>query len=509
MKNIRLLRAKLNIVSSLGTQIVALFCGLVIPRMMIGAFGSELYGATASIGQFLAYISLFEGGIGGVARAALYGPIAQNDVARMSAIVSEIKRFFRLLAYAFVAYVIILGVSFKSISHIQSLDWISTFLLVVVISISTFGQYFIGISNSVFLQAAQKTYITNAITMIATVLNTVLVILLVRVGCNIIVVKLVSSCVFVLRPIFLWLYVKKSYKLTHVKKTREVYLKQKRTGMGQHLAFFLHSNTDVMVLTWFADLASVAVYSVYHMVISQIQNLTTSFASGMEAIFGDMLAKNEYDELNRCFGYYETLISIVSTVLFSATAVLILPFVKLYTRNVSDANYIVPLFAIILTLASLVYCWRIPYHSMTIAAGHFKETRVAAYGEAVINVGLSILLVHFGGLVGVAIATLVATMFRFFYYAIYLSKKISCRKISAFLKRISINIVAFAIIFLLGRIVTSSMNMENYAQWALGGIVVTAVAVLVTLILNGMFYRSDFVAILNKILKKAKIKRLC
>lgn len=55
-------RAKLNIVVSLGCQIIVLICGLVIPRSMIGNFGSEAYGATASISQFLAYITLLEGG---------------------------------------------------------------------------------------------------------------------------------------------------------------------------------------------------------------------------------------------------------------------------------------------------------------------------------------------------------------------------------------------------------------------------------------------------------------
>ena len=62
-------RAKKNILVSLGSQIVVLLCGIVVPRTMIGTFGSEAYGASASIVQFLSYITLLEGGIGGVARA--------------------------------------------------------------------------------------------------------------------------------------------------------------------------------------------------------------------------------------------------------------------------------------------------------------------------------------------------------------------------------------------------------------------------------------------------------
>ena len=67
------------------------------------------------------------------------------------------------------------------------------------------------------------------------------------------------------------------------------------------MAFFLHSNTDVVVLTWLADLASVAVYSVYHMITSQIQNLTSSFSSGMEALFGYLSLLGREERIRELF----------------------------------------------------------------------------------------------------------------------------------------------------------------------------------------------------------------
>ena len=95
MADNRTTRAKKNIVTSLASQVVALLCGIVVPRLMIGAFGSEAYGATSSITQFLAYITLLEGGIGGVARAVLYKPLAQRNMDTIGAIMEEVKKFFR------------------------------------------------------------------------------------------------------------------------------------------------------------------------------------------------------------------------------------------------------------------------------------------------------------------------------------------------------------------------------------------------------------------------------
>ena len=72
---------------------------------------------------------------------------------------------------------------------------------------------------------------------------------------------------------------------------------------------------------------------------------------------------------------------------------------------------------------------------MIIAAGHFKQTKIAAYGEAILNLTVSIILVFNFGLIGVAIGTVIATLFRFVYYAYYLSKNIFYRSISRFIKR--------------------------------------------------------------------------
>lgn len=502
MSDDRSRRAGRNIIVSLLGQAVTLICGLILPRVLLRAFGSELYGATASISQFLAYIALLEGGISGVARAALYKPLAYNDMTTASAIINQIKRFFRTIGYIFLAYVLILACTFKYISNIEILDWFTTFLLVVIISASSFAQYFIGVSYSVFLQASQRTYITVGISTVATILNTALVVLLVQLKCNIIVVKLVSGCVFALRPVAMWLYVKKNFQLEKNSESKENLLKQKWDALGQHIAYFLHSNTDIVVLTIWLDLKVVAVYSVYNMVISHIQNIVTSFATGMEAVFGDMLAKKESKQLHATFDSYEALVSVIGIILYATTAVLIVPFVRIYTAGIQDVNYIQPVFAIILLLSALLFCLRKPYHSIVMAAGHFKQTRIAAYGEAVINIVLSVLLVGKFGLTGVAVGTVISSAFRFGYYIIYLSKHIFERKMGKAFKRMAVNSVALVLCFVLGSIVRDLLSQDNYLLWAISGLAVTAVVIAITVGTNAVFYRNEMHFVFSKILRK-------
>ncbi len=112
-------RAKLNMVTTLVRQLMATLCGIVIPRIMIGAFGSEAYGATTSIAQFLSYVSLLEGGLGRVARGALYRPLADQDTDKISRVYHAIRSFFSNVGLVFVVYSVILAVLYYDLADIQ------------------------------------------------------------------------------------------------------------------------------------------------------------------------------------------------------------------------------------------------------------------------------------------------------------------------------------------------------------------------------------------------------
>ena len=67
--------AKLNIITSIILQVITFVSGLVIPRLILVQYGSQVNGLVSSLNQFLSLISLFEGGFGSVVLAALYFPL--------------------------------------------------------------------------------------------------------------------------------------------------------------------------------------------------------------------------------------------------------------------------------------------------------------------------------------------------------------------------------------------------------------------------------------------------
>src|SRR5699024_5594834 len=147
------------------------------------------------------------------------------------------------------------------------------------------------------------------------------------------------------------------------------------------------------------------------------------------------------------------------------TAVLINPFVKLYTIGVEDVNYHAPLFSFILVLAYTIYSFRAPYQLLIFAAGHYKQTQVSSIIEALINVSVSVLLVNQLGLVGIAIGTFCALAYRTLYLVFYLSKNIINRPIKMFVKQVIVDSITFGTMITIGVIVFQFIEIDTILSW--------------------------------------------
>ncbi len=496
----------LNSASSLIYQFVSIICGFVLPRLFLSFYGSEVNGLVSSITQFLSFITLAECGVGAVVQSSLYKPLADNDMLSVSKIVLSSERFFKRIAYILLVYVAILMIVYPYIT-IESFDYLFTVVLIFVISISTFAQYYIGMTYRLLLNADQLGFIQYTIHTVALILNTVACIFLMNQGVSVHIVKLTTSLIFIIQPILLSVIAKHRYKLNRKIKLTEEPVKQKWNGLAQHISTVILGNTDTVVLTLFSTLENVSVYAVYHLVVNGVKQIVFSLTNGMQAMLGNMLAKNETEELNRTFDQIEWLLHTVVTFAFSVTAVLVVPFVKIYTANITDANYIVPAFAYMITLAQASYCFRLPYNIMVLAAGHYKQTQWSAIIEAAINVVLSVILVFYFGLIGVAIGTFAAMAYRTVYLANYLRKNIIYRKFRHFVKHIVVDVCGVLILFVLVLSFSSfyALQYDNYFAWFVLAIKVVLTAVLVLLLVNGIFYRKKMKQFLFRFAKKGKV----
>lgn len=488
----------LNSASSLVYEIVTIICGFVLPRFFLAYYGSEVNGLVSSITQFLGFISLAECGVGAVVQSALYKPLADGDMQEVSRIVISSDRFFKRVAYILLIYTAVLMLVYPLLT-LDSFDYLFTLSLIFVISISTFAQYYLGMTYRLMLNADQLGFIQYTIHSVSLVLNTVSCILLMKAGASIRLVKLTTSIIFVAQPIAFAFIARKRYNIDHKISLIGEPIKQKWNGLAQHVAGVVLVNTDTVILTLFSTLKNVSIYSVYNLVVNGVKQIVVSMTNGIRAMFGNMLAKNEIKELNQTFDSIEWVLHTLTTFVFSVTLVLIIPFVRVYTAEITDAEYIVPIFAYMITLAQAVYCYRLPYYILVNAAGHYKQTQTSAIIEAAINIIVSVILVFRFGLVGVAIGTFVAMMFRTVYLVYYLSKNILYRKIGCFLKHMFTDIITAIALIVIVNVFSKffALGELTYIAWIILACKVAVVGVAICVIINIALYGSKMMQMIK------------
>lgn len=495
----RLKKLKLNSILSLGYQLILIISGLILPRYFLSYYGSDVYGLVSSISQFLSFVNICDMGIGAVVSSALYKPLAENDNEKISVILATAKHFFRVVSFFLVIYVIILCFIFP-IKVANSFDTFFTISLLLSMSVSIFGQYFIGISYQILLNSDQKYYVQLIINGVTLVLNTIFCIILITLGCSIQVVKLVTSIIYLLRPIILFIYTKKKYSFNKKAKCNWNVIPQKFNGIFQHISYTVCENTDIAILTLFSSLANVAIYSVYYLIVNCIKNIIKAMTSSIVATFGNMIANNEKKRLIETYDLYEWFVHTLGSLLFTITGVLILAFVSIYTRGVNDANYNVPIFAILMVVVAFFNIVRASMYNVIMAAGHYKQTQFACACEMLINIFVSITLVFKFGLIGVAIGTIASTLFFIIYEVIYLSKNILNRSINNFIKQGIIDLI-FILITIIATFLIP-INNNNYIYWIFSAIIVSLISLVICVIINLIFYRKNIMDFIKFVLKK-------
>ena len=196
---------------------------------------------------------------------------------------------------------------------------------------------------------------------------------------------------------------------------------------------------------------------------------------------------------------FEFVQSSVTTVLFTVTGVMIVPFVKLYSQGVMDTNYVRPVFAYVLVLAELFYCIRSIYSTIILNAGHYKQTQHNAVMEAVTNIVVSLLFLNKMGITGVAVGTLAGMIVRTIMDVRYLSNNIVYRSPMLFIKSLITNAVIFVMCSFIGNLIPISVT--GWGSWILMASIVFTITILIAVLVYSVTYSKQ----MNEVISRMKL----
>lgn len=482
-------RAIMNIICSLVLEFVTILSGLIIPRIIIGFYGSGVNGLINSITSFVGYIMILQLGVGSVVKASLYKPLGQNDTKTVMNVIKATNVFFTRLGYVSIFYLLILAFLYPPFLA-KEFDFLFTFSLVIIIGLSTAFNYLFGITYQILLEADQKAYVFSLIQIITVIVNVVVVLILARFEVSINTLKGVSSVIYIIRPLLIKCYVTRKYKIDLSVKYDSTVISKRWDGFAQGLAYYIHTKTDLFVLTIFTSFETISIYSIYALITSGLTSVFTSIDSSLRATLGNIASKEGKDYLRKVFCGYNSLLNIICCAVFSTATITVFPFITVYIGNVKDAEYYQPLFGVLILMAEFIYCLRLPFNSVVMVYGMFKETKKSSFIEAFLNIAVSIILVNQIGLVGVAIGTLVAMTYRTVYLICFLNRNIIYLGYANQIKKYSITFITYAVnVCLLSKI---NLNITSFIYWGGYAMIIFICTLCLVVLTNVLFDKKSF-----------------
>ncbi|MGG1676773.1 lipopolysaccharide biosynthesis protein [Neobacillus sp. NRS-1170] len=459
-------------ISNLSYQLVYTLIWLVLPRLFMTFYGSIMNGLILSIRQFLNFFNIVEAGIGLSSVTALLKPLASNDKDAANGILSSTKIFYMRAGYIFLSLITLLAFIYPFLIAHQ-VDFKISFFLVLILGSSNFLDFFIIGKYKVLLTADQRGYVLTNIQIISLLINLISYVVLIKFGFNILLVNGIATLMFASRTFMVFVYVKKNYPYVSFKEQPNMaVLAQRKDVFIQQIAGFIVFNTPVIIITIFLGLKEVSVFTTYNMVFSAILLLLTSFSSALFAGLGDLLVRGEKQRVIEVFTIFESIFYAIIAWVFTTTFLLIIPFIRIYTHDVLDANYIRPDLAIFFIVAAVVTNIRIPAYTLVNSAGHFKETRNGAIAEAIINLVASLIFIQKFGTVGVLIGAFCSSIYRTVDLIFYASRKILNCSLKPTIFKLGVNL-ALSVVAVIPVQWLIKINPKNAYDWVVYAVILS------------------------------------
>lgn len=390
--------------------IVKIVRKLVLIPMMMGFMGQSLYGIWLIIGEIMAYLRQFEGGLGFAIEQRVASVKWENNLAKLNAIYSN-----GLIIY-FVLSLVLIIVGFMMVPFLTiifKVDPIHTTLVSTVFFISVLSMG-LGLPLDVvssLIRGVQKQAWATSIAIAVSIIGFILVVILLNLGFGLLALPIAGLFLLVFRYWFSLYLIRRAVEGISFSVS---YFSKKISKSLVSFSFFAFINqissivifgTDAIVIGHFLGTDRVAVYVLSFQLTLTLIGLVRGVSNHLQPGFAELTSMQKVEQLRKLF--VDTLrVSMV----FAGLVVVSVYFMNNYFVNlwVGHDNYGGQLLSIIFSLIGFYTILRTHCNALLLSAGDVKFVAIWGIIEAFLNLTFSLILVKSFGLVGVALGTLLA-----------------------------------------------------------------------------------------------------
>lgn len=326
----------------------------------------------------------------------------------------------------------------------------------------------------------------------------------IQLGFSALAVKTTAAVIYVLRSLAAILYCKFKYPDYHFKdKPDTSAFSQRNAALVHQITGAVANNAATVLLTVLLKkdaLAEVSVYSVYNLVAYSLSSFINAIINGLTPSFGQVIFKGEKDVLKNSFSTYEFLLFIIVFICYICMAVLLYPFISLYSADFNDGVvYLRPELVALFSFAGVLQAIRMPGLTLICAAGHYKETQGRAITELIINIAVSVALTPFFGIAGVILGMCASYLYRTTDVIIYSAKNFLPGTLKKTFVRLLRNLVV-AVVLLMGGFYLVPQTVDSWLTWLISAVIFGIVSCVLLVLMNFVFEPDEY----KKLLSRAK-----
>ncbi len=487
-----------NAFSSLLLQCTNIVVGFVVPHILIGAYGSGINGLVTSLTQFVSYIQLVEAGISYAAVFQLYAPLARGDSEGVSRVVSAARTFYYKSGAVFTALMLTLACLYPVFVQVEGVSSSGVLVLVLALGATGFLDFFTLAKYRVLLTATQRNWVIQLATIVYRLLYMGTVLAGTFAGVSVVELFVIAVLPIVVRTAILVVYARKCYPgIDFTADTKGLKLDQRWDAFFLQVLGAVQSGAPTIIATFvLGDLSLVSVFSVYMLVANGLQNAINSFSQGTQASFGNVIARGQQDTLKRSFREFQALVYGVSGVACGMGIALVVPFVRLYTADIADVNYVYPLVGVLCMANVLLYHLKTPQGLLVIAAGKYRDTRFQTTLQTVILLVGSVVLGAMFEMPGILAGMLLSNLYRDVDLMFYIPRAVTKTAPSETLKFMLLAVAACALVAVPYLVVQPPC--AGWVEWSLSALFLVLWGGLLTVALYWTFAREQLSGLFSR-----------
>lgn len=482
MKIERTRNASRNIFFGIILKIYQIIVPFLMRTVMIYFMGVQYLGLNSLFTSVLQVLNLAELGVGSAMVFSMYKPIAEDDDTTICALLKLYKTYYRLIGGVIAVVGIAVTPFIPKLVQGDIPAGINLYILYLLNLVATVLSYWIFAYKSSILQAYQRTDVVSKVRLITESVQYLfqfLVLFLFRNYYFYVIVIVVSQVLTNIVTAVVASKLYPQYKPEGKLDSADVKAINQRIKdlFTSKLGSVVVNSVDTIVISTFLGLKVLAVYQNYYFIMNSICGLVTVIFSAVIAGIGNSLITESIEKNYYDFRKFTFIICFVLCVCCCCFLGLYQPFMKLWVGEelMLSFEYVI-IFCVLFYLLELAMVWA----TVKDAAGLWHSDRFRPLIGALVNLVLNLILVHYIGLYGIILSTIISYVFVSMPWLIYnlfshLYKQKLWRYIGDILVYIAVTVICCGVTYFLCK----SLNFSGMVELIVKGIICVVIPVII------------------------------